>query len=201
MPAPYSLMAKLMYGSGLRISECIRLRIKDVDFGMQTLVVREGKGAKDRTTVLPDSVVDLLRCQIDQALALHRRDLAMGLGRVYLPNALARKYPNAEVEPGWQYVFPAMRISEDPRSGERRRHHVIDRSVQKAVNLSIHAAGIHKKAGCHTFRHSFATRLLERGYDLRTIQTLLGHSDISTTQIYTHVVKKGALGVCSPMDF
>lgn len=200
MPPVYALMAKLMYGSGLRISECLRLRIKDIDFGMQTIVVREGKGSKDRTTVLPESVIGPLQQQIEQALVLHRQDLAEGLGRVYLPNALARKYPDAETAPEWQFVFPAPRLSLDPRSGDWRRHHVIERSLQKAVKEAIRSAGVRKKASCHTFRHSFATRLLERGYDLRTIQTLLGHSDITTTQIYTHVVKKGALGVCSPID-
>jgi integron integrase len=200
MTPPYSIMTKLMYGSGLRISECLRLRIKDIDFGMQTLVIREGKGSKDRTTVLPESLVQPLQHQIEQTLTIHARDLAQGFGRVYLPNALARKYPDAETAPEWQFVFPAPRLSSDPRTGEWRRHHIIERSLQKAVKEAIRAAGIRKKASCHTFRHSFATRLLERGYDLRTIQTLLGHSDIATTQIYTHVVKKGALGVCSPID-
>lgn len=197
---PYSLMAKLMYGAGLRISECLRLRIKDIDFGMQTIVVREGKGNKDRTTVLPESVVGLLRDQIGRTLVTHSRDLANGHGRVYLPHALARKFPSAETSPEWQYVFPAPRLSADPRSAVMRRHHVIDRTLQKCVKVAVGEAAIRKKAGCHTFRHSFATRLLEKGYDLRTIQTLLGHNDITTTQIYTHVVKKGALGVRSPVD-
>lgn len=200
MTPPYSIMTKLMYGSGLRISECLRLRIKDIDFGMQTLVIREGKGSKDRTTVLPESLVQPLQHQIEQTLTIHAKDLAQGFGHVYLPNALARKYPDAATAPEWQFVFPAPRLSSDPRTGEWRRHHIIERSLQKAVKDAIRAAGIRKKASCHTFRHSFATRLLERGYDLRTIQTLLGHSDIATTQIYTHVVKKGALGVCSPID-
>lgn len=200
LPSPYALMARLMYGSGLRISECARLRINDIDFEMGTIVVRDGKGNKDRTTVLPESIRLQLRAQIESALAQHKKDLLDGYGRVYLPNALARKYPSAETEPGWQYVFPAPRLAIDPRSNISRRHHVLDRSVQKHVKQAIRVAGIMKKAGCHTFRHSFATRLLEQGYDIRTIQTLLGHSDVSTTQIYTHVVKRGALGVRSPMD-
>lgn len=198
--SPYALMARLMYGSGLRISECARLRVHDIDFEMGTIVVRDGKGSKDRTTVLPESLRLQLHAQMESALALHKKDLLEGYGHVYLPNALARKYPSAETDPGWQYIFPASRLAEDPRSGVVRRHHVLDRSVQKFVKQAIHAAGIMKKAGCHTFRHSFATRLLEQGYDIRTIQTLLGHSDVSTTQIYTHVVKRGALGVRSPMD-
>ena len=193
-------MAKLMYGGGLRISECLRLRIKDIDFGMQTLVIRDGKGGKDRTTVLPESLVPQLKQQIEHALALHASDLTAGFGRVYLPNGLARKFPGAETAPEWQFVFPAPRLSADPRTNIMRRHHIIDRTLQKSVKTAILQANIMKKAGCHTFRHSFATRLLEKGYDLRTIQTLLGHSDISTTQIYTHVVKKGALGVRSPVD-
>lgn len=200
MSAPYSFMAGLMYGAGLRISECLRLRIKDIDFGMQTIVVREGKGAKDRTTVLPQSLIVPLQHHITQVLLLHSKDLNNGFGRVYLPDALSRKYPSAETSPEWQFLFPAPRLSQDPRSLEWRRHHIIDRSLQKCVKDALRQVKILKKAGCHTFRHSFATRLLEKGYDLRTIQTLLGHTDISTTQIYTHVVKKGALGVCSPID-
>ncbi len=200
LPSPYSLMARIMYGSGLRISECARLRINDIDFDMCTITIRDGKGNKDRVTVLPESIRLQLRAQIENALALHKRDLLDGYGYVYLPNALARKYPSAETDPGWQYVFPAHRLAVDPRANKIRRHHVLDRSVQKYVKTAIRAAGIIKKAGSHTFRHSFATRLLEQGYDIRTIQTLLGHSDVSTTQIYTHVVKRGAMGVRSPMD-
>lgn len=200
LAAPYSLMARIMYGSGLRISECARLRVNDIDFDMGTIVIRDGKGGKDRSTVLPDSIRIMLKAQMENALAQHKMDLLEGHGRVYLPNALARKYPGAETSPGWQYIFPTARLALDPRSRILRRHHVLDRSVQKAVKAAVSAAGIHKKAGCHTFRHSFATRLLEHGYDIRTIQTLLGHSDVSTTQIYLHVVKRGALGVRSPMD-
>lgn len=200
LASPYSMMSRIMYGSGLRISECARLRVNDIDFDMGIIVVRDGKGSKDRTTVLPDSIRILLRAQINSTLALHKKDLLDGHGRVYMPHALARKYSAADTAPGWQYVFPSSRLAIDPRSNILRRHHVLDRSVQKFVKDAIVEAGILKKSGCHTFRHSFATRLLENGYDIRTIQTLLGHSDVSTTQIYTHVIKKGALGVRSPMD-
>ena len=200
LPYPFSLMAKLMYGCGLRISECLRLRIKDIDFDMQTILVREGKGSKDRTTVLPASLAEQLRQQITRTLMLHKIDLENGYGKVYLPNALARKFPKAETAPEWQFLFPAPRLSVDPTDGTVRRHHVVDRTLQKAVKEAIYKARIYKKAGCHTFRHSFATRLLEQNYDLRTIQTLLGHSDVATTQIYTHVVKRGALAVKSPVD-
>lgn len=200
LPSPYALMARIMYGGGLRVSECTRLRVNDVDFDLGTIIIRDGKGNKDRTTVLPETIRLLLRAQIDSALAIHKKDLLDGNGRVYLPNALARKYPDFETSPGWQYIFPATRLAIDPRTNEVRRHHVLDRSVQKFVKKAIQDAEILKKSGCHTFRHSFATRLLENGYDIRTIQTLLGHSDVSTTQIYTHVVKRGALGVRSPVD-
>lgn len=196
----YRLIALLMYGSGLRINEVLRLRVKDVDFGMQQLVVRSGKGNKDRITLLPDSLVQPLTRQIEAALHQHSSDLAKGYGSVYLPAGLARKYPRASQEPDWQYVFPAGVLSVDPRSGVRRRHHVIARTVQKNVRLAIRAAGVRKAASSHTFRHSFATRLLEAGYDIRTIQKLLGHADIRTTEIYTHVVRKGGFGVRSPVD-
>lgn len=193
-------IAQLMYGSGLRISECLRLRVKDIDFTMNTLVIREGKGSKDRVTVLPKSLINDLRVQIDFVAALHQKDRLAGIGGVYLPDALARKYPRAEFELGWQYVFPSRDTAIDPRSGIERRHHMMDRSVQKAVKLAVRDAGILKLASCHTFRHSFATRLLENGYDLRTIQEILGHADVSTTEIYTHVVKQGSKGVRSPLD-
>jgi integron integrase len=194
----YQLMAMLMYGSGLRVSECIRLRVKDVDFGMNNLIVRQGKGNKDRVTVLPEHVKPALEQQIKLALLLHRRDLGAGLGEVYMPYALARKY--SATAPEWQYVFPAQNTAIDPRAGIRRRHHVLDRTVQNNVRRAVTLAGIRKKCGTHTFRHSFATRLLERGYDLRTIQELLGHRDVKTTEIYTHVVQKGGRGVISPLD-
>ncbi|WP_328185257.1 integron integrase [Marinobacter sp. OP 3.4] len=194
------LIAILLYGSGLRISEALRLRIKDVDFDMQQLVVRGGKGGKDRITLLPDRLLEPLHQQIAVATHQHQADLAAGYGAVYLPTALARKYPHAEKETGWQYLFPAKDLSVDPRSGIRRRHHVLDRTVQKRFREAIRAAGIRKLASSHTFRHSFATRLLEAGYDLRTIQKLLGHTDLRTTEIYTHVVRKGGFGVRSPVD-
>lgn len=197
---PYRLTAELMYGSGLRISEAIKLRVMDIDFGMNVLVVRNSKGNKDRVTVLPAKLVDPLRTQIDYVSALHRQDLADGVGEVYLPKALARKYPTAALQLGWQYLFPATTIAKDPRADKYRRHHMIDRTVQKQIRFAIRQAGIEKKCGSHTFRRSFATRLLEGGYDLRTIQELLGHSDVATTEIYTHVVKRGGKGVISPVD-
>lgn len=196
----FKLIALIIYGSGLRINEVLRLRIKDVDFAMQQIVVRNGKGAKDRVTLLPDTLIDSLTLQVESTLHLHRADLAQGFGSVYLPNGLARKYPNASVEPGWQYLFPAPMRSVDPRSGVRRRHHLMARTVQKKFKQAIRQAGIHKPGSSHTFRHSFATRLLEAGYDIRTIQKLLGHADVRTTEIYTHVVRKGGFGVRSPVD-
>ncbi|MGK0440577.1 MAG: integron integrase [Pseudohongiellaceae bacterium] len=197
---PYRLLTQLMYGSGIRISEAIRLRVKDVDFSMNTLLVRRGKGNKDRVTVLPKSLLPRLRQQIAMALAQHAVDHSAGCGEVYMPFALARKYPKGSTEPAWQYIFPAQQLAPDPRSDKIRRHHVMDNSVQRQVREAVRRAGIHKKCSCHTFRHSFATRLLEKGYDIRTIQELLGHSDVSTTEIYTHVVKQGGMGVISPID-
>lgn len=200
------LVARLIYGAGLRINETLRLRVKDVDFAMQQITVRAGKGNKDRTTLLPDSLVEPLRLQIDTALSLHQQDLANGYGEVYMPFALARKYPGQARSPGWQYVFPASKLSDDPRGRDdsgramRRRHHILDRNVQRAIAVAMRKAGIHKHGNSHTLRHSFATRLLEHGYDIRTIQKLLGHSDVKTTEIYTHVVKKGGFGVRSPVD-
>ncbi len=197
---PYQLICRILYGSGLRINEALRLRVLDIDFSMSSLMVRNGKGNKDRVTLLPDSCVDDLKAQITAVEQLHEFDLKSGHGDVYLPYALARKYPSASRKLAWQYVFPASKVSVDPRSDIKRRHHVMDRTLQKNVRRAITQAQINKKSGCHTFRHSFATRLLEAGYDLRTIQELLGHSDIRTTEIYTHVVKKGGRGVISPID-
>jgi integron integrase len=194
------LMASLLYGSGLRLMECVRLRVKDVDFAQLQIVVREGKGGKDRVTMLPSPLVEPLRRQLERVRVLHEADIREGFGRVYLPYAMARKYPNAEREWGWQYVFPALKRSIDPRNGREQRHHIAETALQKAVRAAIRAAGIPKAGSCHTLRHSFATHLLEAGYDIRTIQELLGHADISTTMIYTHVLNKGGRGVRSPLE-
>lgn len=197
---PYRLLTELMYGSGLRVSEAIRLRVKDIDFAMNTLLVRRSKGNKDRVTVLPRSLALRLQQQVTLALSQHQVDLAAGVGDVYMPDALPRKFKSAGKDPAWQYVFPANNVSIDPRNEVRRRHHVMDNTLQRQVRQAARRAAIYKKCGCHTFRHSFATRLLESGYDLRTIQELLGHSDVKTTEIYTHVVKQGGGGVISPID-
>ena len=194
------LMGSLLYGSGLRLMECVRLRVKDIDFARLQLVVREGKGDKDRVTMLPSSLAEPLRRQLERARVLHEMDLREGFGRVYLPYALARKYVNAEREWGWQYIFPASKRSRDPRTGREQRHHISETALQKAVKNAVRAAGINKPGSCHTLRHSFATHLLEDGYDIRTIQELLGHSDVQTTMIYTHVLNKGGRGVKSPLD-
>ncbi len=194
------LMAELLYGSGLRLMECIRLRVKDVDFAQRQVLVRDGKGAEDRVTMLPMGVIPALQEHLRMVRELHRQDLAAGFGAVYLPYALERKYPDAAREWAWQYVFPADRISLDPRSGIHRRHHRDESALQKAVRSAVRAVGITKHASCHTLRHSFATHLLENGYDIRTVQELLGHKDVKTTMIYTHVLNRGGLGVRSPLD-
>ncbi len=194
------LMAKLLYGSGLRLMECARLRVKDVDFAYHIIVVRDGKGMEDRVTMLPDGVIPPLQEHLQRVKQLHEQDLAKGYGSVYLPYALERKYPNANREWIWQYVFPANRLSVDPRSGTVRRHHVDESGLQKAVREAARLARIEKRVTCHTFRHSFATHLLEAGYDIRTVQELLGHKDVKTTMIYTHVLQRGGLAVRSPLD-
>lgn len=194
------LIVKILYGSGLRIMEAVRLRVQDIDYGMKQICVRSGKGAKDRITTFPESIIPLLDNHLAKVKAFHKQDLAQGFGTVYLPYALARKYAKAEKEFNWQYVFPSRNLSKDPRSGKIRRHHVDPSLVNKAIKVSVNKTGIKKKISAHTFRHSFATHLLERGADIRTIQALLGHKDVSTTMVYTHVLQQGGHGVPSPLD-
>ncbi|MBN1106173.1 MAG: integron integrase, partial [Deltaproteobacteria bacterium] len=194
------LMASLLYGAGLRVMECHRLRVKDVDFGCDQITVREGKGAKDRITMVPLSLKGPLQSYMEKAKAIHEADLKAGLGRVHMPFALQRKYPNAALEWAWQYVFPASNLCKDARTGMVGRHHVHESVLQRAIKSAIRSAHIAKHGSCHTFRHSFATHLLEDGYDIRTVQELLGHKDVSTTMIYTHVLNKGGKAVRSPLD-
>lgn len=194
------LIASLLYGSGLRIMEGVRLRVKDVELSRREILVRDGKGFKDRVTMLPESLVNPLKAHLQRVKVLHDQDLAGGYGAVYLPYALEKKYPSAAREWAWQYIFPSAKLAVDPRTGETRRHHLQDQAVQRAVKQAVRAAGLTKPATPHTFRHSFATHLLEGGYDIRTVQELLGHSDVSTTMIYTHVLNKGGKGVQSPLD-
>lgn len=194
------IMANLLYGSGLRLMECLRLRVKDIEFDYSQIIVRDAKGSKDRVTILPESLKEPFKRHLERVKVLHEQDLKEGFGRVYLPFALARKYPNAEREWGWQYVFPARKRSIDPRSGIERRHHVDASVLQRAIKGAIRQTSIAKSGNCHTLRHSFATHLLENGYDIRTVQELLGHKDVKTTMVYTHIIKKGGRGVQSPLD-
>jgi integron integrase len=195
------LVAKLLYGTGMRLMEGLRLRVQDIDFGLNLIIVRSGKGGKDRRAMLPANLKRDLEDHLVEVKRLHDTDLSEGFGAVFLPNALARKYPSAERDWRWQYVFPAPARSRDPRTGVIRRHHLGERTVQKAVARSVRATGLAKKASCHTLRHSFATHLLADGYDIRTIQELLGHQDVKTTMIYTHVLNQtGGRGVRSPLD-
>ena len=200
MTGEQQLVVKLLYGSGLRLMECLRLRVKDVDFSMSQILVRHGKGGKDRITMLPVNVVEPLSLHLKRVRALHKEDCDRGFGHVNLPGALARKYPSASRQWAWQYVFPSKSLCRDPRSGEIRRHHLHESAVRKSIKKAAKMAGIHKPIGCHTFRHSFATHLLEAGYDIRTVQELLGHKDVTTTMIYTHVLNRGGKAVKSPLD-
>jgi integron integrase len=200
MTGTHQLLVKLLYGSGLRIMEALRLRIQDIDFGMKAITVRAGKGARDRVSTLPASLITPLEEHLRRVKLIHSRDLEKGYGEVYLPHALARKYPHAAKDWRWQYLFPSGNLSTDPRSGVVRRHHLDPSPINKAIAKAVLQAGIKKRVSAHTFRHSFATHLLQRGTDIRTIQALLGHKDISTTIVYTHVLQQGGYGVSSPLD-
>ncbi len=194
------IMAHLMYGAGLRRMECVRLRVKDIDFGLNQILIRSGKGNKDRVSVFPNMVKEPLKLHLEKVKHLHEKDLKEGYGEVYLPFALEKKYPLANREWLWQYVFPSQKMAKDPRSGQVRRHHINEQVIHRKIKSAIHLAGITKQGSCHSLRHSFATHLLESGYDIRTIQDLLGHKDIRTTMVYTHVLNSGGRGVISPSD-
>jgi integron integrase len=194
------LVVMLLYGGGLRLEECLTLRVKDIDLERRQVVVRRGKGQKDRVTTFPNAALDPMRSHLETVRALHQRDLEQGQGRVVLPDAVARKYPNAAAQSGWQFVFPAARICRDSRYGPPSRYHLHESVIQKAVARAARQAALAKRVGPHTMRHSFATHLLEDGYDIRTVQELLGHRDVSTTMTYLHVMERGALGVRSPAD-
>jgi integron integrase len=200
LPGVHQLFVQVLYGSGLRLTEGLQLRVKDVDFAQRQILVRDGKGKESRVTMLPSSLIDPLKHQLEKAKAIHQQDLNKGLGSVYLPFALERKYPQADRQWIWQFVFPSDRFSQDPRSGVNRRHHLHETGIQRSIKLAVQLAGIQKRVGCHTFRHSFATHLLQNGYDIRTVQELLGHKDVRTTMIYTHVLNRGGKGVRSLLD-
>ncbi|MFZ5569289.1 MAG: integron integrase [Thermodesulfobacteriota bacterium] len=200
MSGEYQLMGKILYGAGLRGIECARLRVKDIDFELNEIMVRDGKGSKDRVTMLPEDIKPFLKAHLHLRKQIHEKDLAEGGGAVYLPFALDRKYPNADRAWGWQYIFASKSISTDPRSGARRRHHIHLSCLNTAIRQAVKLARIHKPVSSHVFRHSFATHLLMSGYDIRTVQELLGHKDVSTTMIYTHVLNKGGKAVISPLD-
>jgi len=200
LPYPYKLMAQLMFGCGLRISECLRLRVKDLDFAMSVTIVRDGKGCKDRSTVLPKILQEAISNQIEHVRLILKQDTENKVSGVFMPNRLAIKYPAASHNLEWQYLFPSKNISKDPRANVYRRHHVMDRTLQRVVKKAIKESKIYKHASCHTFRHSFATSLLQQGYDIRTIQKLLGHAKVETTEIYTHVINQGANAVKSPLE-
>jgi len=200
MDGRQKLMASLLYGTGMRLMDCVRLRVQDIDFGYQQIVIRDGKGKKDRVVPLPERLLNEIKAHLEEVHKIHKTDLEKGFGETYRPNALDQKYPNGAKEWGWQYVFPSGRLSVDPRSGKTRRHHIHENGLQKAIKTAALKANIPKKVNCHALRHSFATHLLENGYDIRTVQELLGHADVSTTMIYTHVVNRGGKGVKSPLD-